>query len=722
MITNYKAAEAYKKAGLFPLPYFSPSGNGKMPNVGRGQGVIKEYQEQNNIFAFRKKFHSGVGVFCGSISNGLELLDFDNGDNKATERIKQFVNDGRIKNLIKSKCYIEKSISGGYHIMYKYDAETYEGNRKLAMDPTGKIVYIETRGEGGWAAVYPSKGYNRIKGDLTKLISLTLEERNTLVDVSKEYNKQDRPEPDRNDPSLNLPTDVPDPMTYANFKLVGYAKQLLTDNGWVQLSGGIKDLGKHGDVEQWSRPGKRTGATSATWNKINGYFYVFSSSTDFEPETWYGAFGIICKLRFKGEWQQCTNWILRNYFGKDHGFIKVADRYLKVITIEDRDGFERLELNGFDKREIIEENGKEFIKHIPKFKALVNRPSYDNYEPIIKGCYNMFHPVAVTPKESDLTWTMRLLQHVFGDHLPQGLDYMKILCAHPDKRTKILCIISAERETGKTTFINWMKMLFGHNSVLIDGADLSRDFNMHYSTKNVIIIDEAFVEKSKVVEKLKTLHSAKYMILNGKYIPQTQVDFYGKFVFASNNEDKFMRIQSEETRFWVRKVKKPKFHNTNIEKDLIKEIPAFFYFMENYSLRHEWLTRDYFGDGETDTDELYNTKYHSKNWLYKDIKSIMEEWFLEHENEEVWVSQKDLLNYLSENGSKAPERSYLSEVMKNDFNKVLSVNSYVKPEHMFYKSSANTSDSKSRKKSRVYKLLRDEFVGIGVDNGDGDDL
>jgi len=158
-----------------------------------------------------------------------------------------------------------------------------------------------------------------------------------------------------------------------------------------------------------------------------------------------------------------------------------------------------------------------------------------------------------------------------------GIKYLQVLYLFPKLPLPVLALVSKERQTGKSTFIDWISVLFGANFVLINPQDLTSDFNGIYATSNVIAIEEAVVEKALTVEKVKALSTQKTISTNIKMVQNFMLPFFGKIIMASNNEDKFIRIDDEEIRFFVRKLVTPNIENHNILNDLVNEIPAFFY-------------------------------------------------------------------------------------------------------------------------------------------------
>jgi phage/plasmid-associated DNA primase len=83
-----------------------------------------------------------------------------------------------------------------------------------------------------------------------------------------------------------------------------------------------------------------------------------------------------------------------------------------------------------------------------------------------------------------------LLQQIFGDHLELGLDYLSILWKKPTQHLPVLCLVSNERNTGKTTFLNWLRMLFENNVGVIKKEDFKSRFNDAWVNKLIIAVDE----------------------------------------------------------------------------------------------------------------------------------------------------------------------------------------------------------------------------------------
>ncbi len=84
---------------------------------------------------------AGIGLVCGAISGGLEVLDFDAGDLLEPWQ--------KLALGIATKLPIVSTPSGGWHVLYR--CNEIGGNVKIACDPNNaKQTLIETRGEGGY--------------------------------------------------------------------------------------------------------------------------------------------------------------------------------------------------------------------------------------------------------------------------------------------------------------------------------------------------------------------------------------------------------------------------------------------------------------------------------------------------------------------------------------------------------------------------------------------
>lgn len=612
----------------------------------------------------------GVAVVCGNVSEGLEIIDFD-AHNKDIDTIyNEWLNNKSVEHIINgNSCFIERTPRGGYHIAYRYECSgKRDGNRKIASWENAESM-IETRGEGGYCIITPTPGYITLQGDVLNLPILSKEERDYLLSEAEKFNRLIKKTNGNGESVGNH--EFTDPVSWYNWNKAAHAKKILQDHGWR-----IGETDSEG-IEHWIRPGKDEG-TSATWGRKHNALYVFSTSVEnFESETYYTPFQILVKLQYKGQYYDAINWIMAKYHDKEteNQFIRVGSDYYKKIRKHDRYGIERIELKPWKKSEISQDNGKDFVKNIPQYDDFTIKPSNFEYLPVFNNCYNLYRPITHTPKEGTFYWSEILMNHIFGDQVNLGYRYMKILYLHPEKLMPIFVMVSRERQTGKTTFLNWLNMIFGSNVANISPEDLTSGFNFMYATSNIIAVEEALIEKNLTVEKLKALATSKFITVNQKFVSQFKIPFYGKIILASNNEDKFARIDEEEIRFFVRKVGLPKFINHEIESALLTEIPAFLYHLTKLLPVDFSKDRSGFTPDELKNNSLTIVKQESKSSLYKDLMELITEEINNHPKRPLHHSDPELIIYATptdikdkwfRNNSRI-DIQYIRHVLKNEF-------------------------------------------------------
>lgn len=594
----------------------------------------------------------GVAVVCGAVSGNLEAVDFD-GD-EAPELFRQWSADEGVADIMhRNGVYIETTPRGGVHVLYRCEVPV-AGNLKLAHYADGKVA-IETRGEGGYIIVAPTPAYNTTSGDLLRLPTITSDERDYLISHARNF---DRARGSTSSEPVGVLHQT-DPVSLYNWTRQHEAKRMLMDNGWVIVRT------EQDGTEHWRRPGKTEG-TSATWGKRLNALYVFSANAEpFETERYYTPFEVLTVLRFKGNWRAALASITP---AEPTDYIRVGADYFKRIVKQDRWGIQRAELKAWKKDEIKLDHGKQFLEQIPRFDDFCIVPSNTDYVATVDNCYNLYRPFAHRPEPGAWHWSGILMRHIFGNQYQLGMRYMQALYLHPYRMLPILVLVSRERQTGKTTFINWLSMIFGSNVAMINPEDLTSSFNSSYATANIIAVEETLLEKSVTVEKLKALATGKYLSVNQKFVQPYRVPFFGKIILASNNEEKFARIDQEEVRFFVRKVPPPTDYNHNIEADLQREIPAFLHHLSSLPPIDWSVDRSGFRPDELANEQLTVVKDESHSWLFKDLRHLFAELFLNHPlgAKEVQFTPTDIKMMWYRNNSKV-DINYIASVLRNEF-------------------------------------------------------
>lgn len=355
----------------------------------------------------------------------------------------------------------------------------------------------------------------------------------------------------------------------------------------------------------------------------------------------------------------------------DHisNYIRVGYDYFKSIKAPDRYGIMREELIKWKKDEIATDFGRSSIYEIAKYDKFVIVPDNVDYKSVIGRCYNLYKPFSHIPKKGDWKWTKILLQHVFEEQYEIGLKYIQCLYVYPRQTLPVLALVSKTRSTGKSTFLDWLTTLFGGNMVVIGAKDISSDFNAVYATSNIVGIEETFIDKTNTIEKIKAISTQKTMTVNMKMIQHFSVPFFGKIIMNSNNENRFIKIDQSEIRFFVRKLGIPKIKNHNILEDMISEIPAFLNHLINMpKIDTTKDSRQVFTVEQLSNETLTKVKEESKSWLYKELKEMFKEFFYENQSLEkrMFASPIDIKNKFFKHNNQV-QLSYIKNVLRDEF-------------------------------------------------------
>lgn len=370
--------------------------------------------------------------------------------------------------------------------------------------------------------------------------------------------------------------------------------------------------------------------------------------------------------------------------GEAEDYFRVGNTYYKFIWVPNKYGQDERKFEMRLKGTIIDDYGKAFIEHIPKYESFCNVPDHVTFHQVLRSCFNVYNPLEHQPLEEDCEMEdcptiIAYLKHVFGEHIVKfkhpvsnqietysnfdmALDYMQLLYQQPAEKLPILCLVSKENNTGKSTLGKLLRQIFGGNCAIVGNQDLVDQFNAHWTTKLVVICDEAKIDKHHVVEKVKMLSTAEKVMMNAKGKDQVEIDCFLKFILITNNEDNFIQVTEEDIRFWVIKVPVITRENPNIMELMIEEIPAFLSFLNRRKLKTDKLNRMWFHPSLIRTTAFQRVVEFSKPQVVKEIRSKIRELFFETGEETIMMTrtaiQEDLLQ------RQKYEDFYLENVLK----------------------------------------------------------
>lgn len=296
-------------------------------------GLWRQYQDipadRDTVDAWYCDGHPGIGVVCGAVSGGLEMLELEG---RAVAggywgRLLAGLADLGASDLVTriAAGYCEATPSGGIHLLYRVAGGEVDGNLKLARRPassdptTGRPrvdVLIETRGEGGFVIVAPSHGpvhptgdpWLTVSGAPSSIITLTAAERDTLHVAARALDE------------MPPPTPIPDPPVLDRDRRPG---ELTPGDDYTARTGWPEVLEPHGwtvarvsgDRTYWTRPGKAHGISAVTGGGAGDYLYVWSTSTELPAEEAMSRWRVYALLNHGGDFSAAASTLRRRGYG-----------------------------------------------------------------------------------------------------------------------------------------------------------------------------------------------------------------------------------------------------------------------------------------------------------------------------------------------------------------------------------------------------------------------
>ena len=437
-------------------------------------------------------------------------------------------------------------------------------------------------------------------------------------------------------------------------------------------------------------------------------------------------FEILKEYQFKGKFMPAVEHVVSMYGGdEDLPYIRVGGDFFKRIYSFDRNGVEREELQRWKRETIIDDHGRDVIESISKYDGFCIVPDNKNYQRVVKGMYNKYAPFPHKSKEFDLEkkdevikWSLHMIRHIFGDQRCKqkgpnngrhmGEMYMQMLYLHPRQILPILALVSQLRQTGKSTYGDWLNAIFGDNVANINPHNISSSFSSAYATKNICLIEETKFDKSQDLEKIKSLSTQKTLTVNTKYVSEYQVPFFGKLIMFSNHEDRFVQVDNDEIRYWVRKIPQISVENHNILQDLIDEIPYFLYYLEQLPEVDFSKSRMVFTAEDLETDLLRKTKEESKPALQKIIEEHLDEFGMNNtERDEICFTPIEFHKHFLERTKY--DVAYTRKIFKHEMS--------LEQGHGRYRGLSNDYDTKDRN-GRWFMWKNPHYENSVVDDDD----
>lgn len=309
--------------------------------------------------------------------------------------------------------------------------------------------------------------------------------------------------------------------------------------------------------------------------------------------------------------------------GADDRFERIGTTYYKIVRQPNAAGQLIERSIPWTIEAIRQDYGKDFLANVPKYDGFCCVPSHLDYQSVVGNFKNKYSPLSHIPSEGEWPCIESLMRHIFGEQYDLGLDYLQILYTIPLQKLPILLLVSEERNTGKSTFLNFLKLLFEANVTFNTNENFRSQFNDDWNGKLVIVVDEVLLNKREDSERLKNLSTTRNYKMEAKGRDREEVSFFAKFVLCSNNEYLPVVIDPGETRYWVRKIPKLTTDDTTFLEKIRYEIPAFLHALTYRQLSTAEESRMWFDPKLIDTDALQKIIRANRNRVELELAELL---------------------------------------------------------------------------------------------------
>ena len=306
-------------------------------------------------------------------------------------------------------------------------------------------------------------------------------------------------------------------------------------------------------------------------------------------------------------------------------FIRVGTTLYKIVNQPRMDGGCVKKRIAWNAETLRQDYGKDYMASVPKYDGFCTVPAHVDYKPVIGKFLNLYEPISHVPVQGDFPCIRSLMEHIFGEQYELGMDYLQLLYLYPIQKLPILLLVSEERNTGKSTFLNFLKTVFQNNVTFNTNEDFRSQFNSDWAGKLLIMVDEVLLNRREDSERLKNLSTTLSYKVEAK-LP--------------------VIIDAGETRYWVRKIVPLQNDDTDFLHKLKAEIPAFLYFLAGRKLSTEKESRMWFNPKLLETEALRKIIRSNRNRLEIEMAELLLDIMAKMEVETVSFCLNDIIPLL----------------------------------------------------------------------------
>ncbi|WP_297094029.1 DUF5906 domain-containing protein [uncultured Draconibacterium sp.] len=351
--------------------------------------------------------------------------------------------------------------------------------------------------------------------------------------------------------------------------------------------------------------------------------------------------------------------------------------------------------------------GKNNLPEIDKYDGFCIIPDHIHYKQVHGTFLNQYEPLNYKPAPGEFPYIRMFLNHIFREQIELGLDYIQLLYTKPTQILPILLLVSKESNTGKTTFLRFLKMIFGKNSTFNNNEDFRSQFNADWANRLLILVDELLINKIEDTEKIKNLATAIDYKMEAKGKDRKEIEFFAKFVLCSNKEHNPIIISREEIRFWIRKVHTIEKDDVYLKEKMAKEIPYFLHFLLHRELSTKDQSRMWFSPAAIETPALRKVKRYNVNKVEIELATYCYDVMDGLALDKMWFCPKDLTEVIREAGLRA-DIGLVRNILKDNWG----LSSHNNSEYSFYYIDPNGEIAPVKRKGRYMEITMSQINKI----------
>ncbi len=256
--------------------------------------------EECHVF-YRDQNVGGIAAVCGAVSGNLLCMDFDQPG--AADEFEILCLEYGLNDLIRQTVRTETP-SLGNHLWFQC-SDVVPNNEKLARSMTGEVI-SEIRGEGGYAIIPPTPGYQLQRGYFDRMPLFHRAEVHLLLHIAALFDKYQIISPSvskSRHSEARQHDNSNDVVNWYNSTTDYY--DVLSKHGW-------KIESRHGKEWMWTRPGKDSGISATTNHQGKNRMYVFSTNAlPLDGNRSYSPYAVLALLDYNSDWREAASALKR---------------------------------------------------------------------------------------------------------------------------------------------------------------------------------------------------------------------------------------------------------------------------------------------------------------------------------------------------------------------------------------------------------------------------